>query len=679
MAPPKAKKIPQDVSAHGIKRVDDYYWLRERGNPDVISHLEAENTYTELTMAPTSRLQEDLYDELVGRIKETDVSAPVGFGDYYYYVRTEEGKQYPIHCRRRRELDAKEEIFLDENELAEGHDYCSVGALKVSPNHKLLAFSVDTSGTESFTLYVKDLQTGELLEKGIPNTYYGVEWGNDNKTVYYNTLDESMRPYRLYRHRLGSQPDTDALLYQEDDDAYFLALSRTKSRRFLLMSLGSNTTSEVHYLEADDPDSLPRVIQPRKHEMEYHVTHNGDWFYILTNEGAMNFKVARAPLSSPGMKRWKDFVRARKNVKVDDIEAFANHLVLYERSHGLKRIRIMNLADGGSHYIEMPEPLYTVSPDENPEYNTEQFRFVYTSLVTPRTVVEYNMDTRQRAVKKQYEVQGGYDPENYHMERVQAATRDGTKVPISLVYRRSIKRDGSNPLFLYGYGAYGASVEPQFLSTRLTLLDRGFVCAIAHVRGGGEMGRQWYEEGKLLKKSNTFSDMISCAKFLVRKKYTSPGSIAIYGGSAGGLMVGAVMNEIPEMFRCAVANVPFVDVVTTMMDETIPLTVTEYEEWGNPAKKELFEYMMSYSPYDNVERRDYPHTLVTGGMNDPRVQYWEPAKWVAKLRELKTDENMLLLRTKMGEGHAGASGRYDYLRDIAFEYAFILRCFDISS
>jgi oligopeptidase B len=488
-----------------------------------------------------------------------------------------------------------------------------------------------------------------------------------------------MRPYRLYRHRLGAPKDSAHLVYQEDDDAFFLDLSRTKSRQFLLMRLGSNTTTEVHYLEADDPEGELRVIHPRQHEMEYYVTHNDDWFYILTNDGARNFKVARAPLSKPGKQNWKDVIPARKNVKVDDIEAFANHLVAYERSNGLKKIRILDLAEGGSHYVEMPEPVYSFWPDENPEYETNLLRYVYTSLITPRTVIEYDMNSREQAVKKQYDVLGGYKADNYHMERLFAVGRDGTRIPISLVYRKDVKRDGTNPLFVYGYGAYGSSVEPYFLSARLSLLDRGFVCAIAHVRGGGDMGRQWYEEGKLLKKTNTFADMIACVEHLVRKKYTSTGNVAIYGGSAGGLLVGAVTNERPDLFRCSVASVPFVDVVTTMMDRTIPLTVIEFEEWGNPASKEFYEYILSYSPYDNVERKDYPNILVTGGLNDPRVQYWEPAKWVAKLRALKTDDNMLLLRMKMGEGHSGASGRYDHLRDIAFEYVFILNCFGISS
>jgi oligopeptidase B len=679
MKPPTAKKIPRNVGAHGTQRFDDFYWLRDRRDPEVTAYLEAENAYTEATMARASGLRDELYTELVGRIKETDVSAPVGFGNYFYYVRTEEGRQYPIHCRRRRDLDAEEEVILDENELAGGHDYLSVGVFRLSPDHKLLAYSVDTEGAESFTLYVKDLETGALLDEGIPSTYYGVEWANDNRTFYYNTLDESMRPFRLYRRRLGAPRDSDELIYQEHDEAFFLDVSRTKSRRFLLMRLGSNTTTEVHCLEAGDPDAQPRVIQPRRHEMEYYVTHNGEWFYILTNDGARNFKVARAPLSAPGRENWKNVIPARKNVKVDDLEAFANHLVVYERAKGLKKIRILDLVSGGSHYVEMPEPVYTFWSDENPEYDTNVLRFVFTSLVTPRTVVDYDMDSRQWTVKKRYEVLGGYDPGDFHTERLFAVARDGTRIPISLVYRKGVKRDGGNPVFLYGYGAYGASMEPYFLSTRLSLLERGIICAIAHVRGGGEMGRQWYEEGKLLKKRNTFADFIACVEHLVRKKYTSKGRVAIYGGSAGGLLVGAVANERPELFRCAVASVPFVDVVTTMMDETIPLTIIEYEEWGNPAKKEFYEYMLSYSPYDNVERKVYPNMLVTGAVNDPRVQYWEPAKWVAKLRDLKTDDNLLLLRMKMGEGHSGASGRYDHLREIAFEYAFILTCFGISS
>jgi oligopeptidase B len=679
MSSPTAKKIPRKISAHGIERVDHYYWFRDRDNPKVAAYLEAENAYTKSMMAHTAPLQQTLYEELVGRIKETDVSAPVAFGDYFYYVRTEEGKQYSIHCRRGRTVDAQEEVILDENELAKGHAYLNVGIFKISPDHRLLAYSLDTDGSETFTLSIKDLETGQLVDEAIPNTYYGVEWANDSRTVYYNTLDEAKRPHRLHRHRLGEPPEEDELLYQEDDEAFFLDLSRTRSRRFLLMRLGSHTTSEVHFLEADDPNGTLHLIQPREADVEYYVTHNADWFYILTNHGARNFKVSRTPLSRPGRENWRDVIPPRKNVKVDDFESFANHLVVYERSRATKRIRILDLVAGGSHYVEMPEPVYAIWSDENPEYDTSLLRFVYTSLVTPRTVIDYNMDTREQTVMKRYEVLGGYDPEEYRMERVFASNRDGTKIPISLVYGKGIKRDGSNPLFIYGYGAYGSSVEPYFLSSRLSLLERGVICAIAHVRGGGEMGRQWYEEGKLLKKKNTFADFITCVEHLIRKKYTSAGNVAVYGGSAGGMVVGVVLNERPELFRCGLASVPFVDVVTTMMDETIPLTVIEYEEWGNPDDREFYEYMLSYSPYDNVERKDYPNLLVTGGLNDPRVQYWEPAKWVAKLRDMRTDDNLLLLRMKMGEGHSGASGRYDYLRDVAFEYAFILTCFDIDS
>jgi oligopeptidase B len=678
MNPPIAKKIPKDVGVHGDKRVDDYFWMRERDSADVIAYLEEENAYTEAMMARSRSLRAKLFGEIVGRIKETDASVPAKLGDYLYYSRTEEGKQYSIHCRRKDSPGAGEEIILDENELAEGQDYFSIGAFRLSPDHNLLALSIDTSGSESHTLYVKDLATGRLLGEKIPDTYYGVEWANDNRTLFYNKLDPALRPYRLFRHRLGTPTADDALIYQENDDRYFLGLSKTKSRRFITMELASNTTTEVHYLNADRPEDTLRLIHPRQHQMEYRVTHNGEWFYILTNDGAKNFRVVKAPAADPSKANWKNVVRHRKYVKIDRVEAFEKHLVVYERANGLKKIRVIDLSGGGNHYVRFPEPVCTFSTEENPEYRTNLLRFSFTSLVTPRSVIDYNMDTRERELRKQYEVLGGFDRDRYHTKRVFAVARDGAKIPISLVYRRDTPRDGSAPLFLFGYGAYGSSVEPEFLSHRLSMLDRGFVCAQAHVRGGGEMGREWYEQGKLLKKTNTFTDYIACAQHLVRRKYTSAGKIAGYGGSAGGLLVGTVANKRPELFQCIVASVPFVDVVTTMLDEAIPLTVTEFEEWGNPEQKNYYEYIRKYSPYDNVERKDYPHMLVTAGLNDPRVQYWEPAKWVAKLRALKTDDNVLLLQTKMDEGHGGASGRYDRLHDIAFEYAFILHCFGIS-
>jgi oligopeptidase B len=678
MKPPTAKKIPHAVSVHGEERIDDFYWLRDRNDPDVVAYLKAENAFTKAVMKPTRDFQQSLYDELVGRVKETDSSAPQKYGEFYYYSRTEQGKQYSIHCRKWGSLEAEEEILLDENELAAGHDYFSVGAMKVSPDHKLLAYSVDLKGAESFTLRVKNLEGGESFAEAIPNTYYGVEWANDNRTIFYTTLDESMRPYKLFRHRLGAPADDDELIHHEEDDAYFLELYKTKSRTFIMMRLTSNTTTEVRFLDADRPDGGFRTIHPRQHKMEYYVTHNGDFFYIITNDGAENFKLVKAPVAKPGKTNWKSVVPYRKTIKIDDVEAFRNHLVVYERENGLKRIRVIDLAGGGSHRVKFTEPVYTMWAGDNPEYDTDVLRFTYTSLIVPRSVYDYDMNTRTRDLKKQYEVLGGYDPGLYETERVFASAKDGARIPVSLVYRKGIPRDGNNPLFLYGYGAYGSSTEPYFLSNRLSLLDRGFVVAIAHVRGGGEMGRQWYEQGKLLNKKNTFTDFIACAEYLVRKRYTSGGKIVTYGGSAGGMLMGAAANTRPDLFHCVVAHVPFVDVVTTMLDESIPLTVVEFEEWGNPEDKKYYRYMLSYSPYDNVNGDEFPNALVTAGLNDPRVQYWEPAKWVAKLRTVKTNDNLLLLRTKLGEGHSGPSGRYDFLRDVAFEYAFIFHCFGIT-
>ena len=670
--------MPHDVSVHGDVRVDEFYWLRDRNRPDVIAYLEAENDYVEAMMDHTRELQQKLYEELVGRIKETDISVPEKIDEYYYYSRTVAGKQYSIHCRKKGNLDSEEQIVLDENELAEGHSYFSIGILKVSPDHKLLAYSVDFTGSESYTLYVMNLDTGERLAEEIPNTYYGVAWANDNETIFYNTLDEAMRPHMLFRHRLGTPHQSDTMVYHETDDSYFLGLSKTNSRRFITMSLASNTTSEVHYLDADKPDGDLSVIQPRLQKIEYRIAHRGDTFYILTNDDAKNFKLVEAPVDNPDKSNWKEVISHRKNVKIDDVETFRNHLVVYERKKGLKTIRVIDMTGGKSHYVKFPEPVYTFWAADNPEYDSNILRFNYTSLVTPRSVFDYDMNKKTRELKKMYEILGGFDPEKYESKRVFATVRDGTKIPISLVHRKGINKDGSSPLFLYGYGAYGSSIEPLFLSSRLSLLDRGFVFAMAHVRGGGEMGRDWYEKGKQLHKKNTFTDFIACAEHLIKKNYTSQKNIAISGGSAGGLLMGAVANMRPELFRCVIAHVPFVDVVTTMLDESIPLTVIEFEEWGNPKIEKHYQYLLSYSPYDNLQRQDYPHMLATAGLNDPRVQYWEPAKWVAKLRTLKTDDNLLLLRTKIGEGHSGASGRYDYLRDVAFEYAFVLNCFGIT-
>lgn len=672
ISPPVAKVVPRTDTIHGEARIDNYFWLRERGNPEVIEYLKAENKYTEAMMKHTEKLQETLYQEMLSRIKETDLSVPEKIDDYYYYTRTEEGKQYSIYCRKKGSLDSKEEILLDQNELAEGRKYFRIGVFEVSPNHQLLAFSIDTTGAETYTIHIKDLNSGELLKDEIPNTYYSVEWANDNNTIFYSTLDEAKRPYKLFRHKLGTDAKEDDLLHFEEDEAYFLRLSKTKSKQYLLLGLESMTTTEVWYLDADRPDKPFKLIHPRQHEMEYYIAHHGDKFYVLTNENAKNFKLMEVSVKNPSKKYWREVLPHRKSVKIDDIEAFKNHLVLYERENGLKKIRITNLTNQDVHYVEFPEPVYTYRPGRNPDFNTNILRFNYTSLVTPRSVFDYNMDDKTRELKKQYEVLGDYDPSEYQSERIFAEASDGTRIAISLVYRKGMVKDGNNPLYLYGYGSYGASIDPNFNSNRLSLLDRGFIYAIAHIRGGGEMGRYWYDQGKLLQKKNTFTDFIACAEHLIAEKYTSKDKLVIRGGSAGGLLMGAVTNMRPDLFKVVIAKVPFVDVVNTMLDASIPLTVIEYEEWGNPNEKEYYDYIKSYSPYDNVEAKAYPNMLITAGLSDPRVQYWEPAKWTAKLRAMKTDDNILLLKTNMGTGHFGASGRYDYLKEIAFEYAFIL-------
>ncbi len=676
-SPPVAKTKPKVDTVHGEERVDNYFWLREKSNSQVIEHLEAENRYTEAMMQHTEDLQKQLYQELLGRIKETDLSVPEKMGGYYYYTRTEEGKQYPIYCRKKGSLEADEEVLLDQNALAEGHEYLEIGVYKISPNHQLLAYSTDITGGESYTLHIKDLNTGQLLSDQISNTYYSVEWANDNQTLFYTTLDVAKRPYKLYRHQLGSDSAADALIYHETDESFFLDVSKTRSKAYLLMELENINTSEIHHLEADQPTGDFKIISPRQSELEYSVEHHGDQFFILTNADAVNFKLMRASANNPARENWEEVIPHRETVKLDGISAFQDHLVISEREDGLQKIRVHNFTTGKEHTVDFPEPVYTVRQGRNPEFSTDTLRFNYGSLVTPMSVFDYDMDKRTRELKKQDEVLGGYDPSLYESERIFAKAADGTAIPISLVYRKGLVKDGNNPLLLYGYGSYGINSDPYFSSNRLSLLDRGFRYAIAHIRGGEEMGRMWYENGKLLHKRNTFTDFIACAEHLIAEKYTASDKLIIQGGSAGGLLMGAVTNMRPELFEIVIAKVPFVDVVNTMLDASIPLTVIEYDEWGNPNEKAFYDYIKSYSPYDNVEPKEYPHILVTAGLNDPRVHYWEPAKWTAKLRELKTGKNRLLLKTEMGAGHAGPSGRYDYLKEIAFEYAFIFHLLGI--
>jgi oligopeptidase B len=672
--PPVAKKVEHTEQRHGEEVQDPYYWLRddERKDPAMIAYLEAENAYTAAVMKPTEEFQQALYDEMLARIKETDLSAPVRHGDYYYYTRTEEGKQYRYHCRKKGSLDAEEEILLDENALAEGHDYFRIGVFELSPDHNLLAFATDHDGGEHYTLRIKDLRSGAMLPDTIPNVYYSVEWAADNKTLFYNTVDEAHRPYRLYRHTLGSDPAEDVLVHEEEDDAYFLGLYKTSSKRFLILKLDSQVTSELRYLRADDPQGSFEVMHPRQHKLEYWADHWGDSFYIVTNDDAVNFKVVEAPVADPTKRNWRDVIPHRDDVKIDTLQTFSDHMAVSLRENGLRGLRVIELPSWNEHNVEFPEPVYTVYRGKNPEFETTTLRFIYQSMVTPDSVFDYDMKTRQRELKKQEEVLGGYDPTRYRQERLFATAADGTRVPISMVYKTGMQRNGANPTLLHGYGSYGASSDPTFDSKKLSLLDRGFIVAIAHVRGGGEMGRPWYENGKLLHKRNTFTDFIACAEHLIAENYTSSQRLAIRGGSAGGLLMGALANMRPDLFEVVVALVPFVDVITTMLDPTIPLTVIEWEEWGDPRQKDHYDYMRSYSPYDNVEAKSYPDMFITSGLNDPRVAYWEPAKWTAKLRATKQGDGVLLLKTNMGAGHGGASGRYDALKELALEYTFVM-------
>lgn len=660
---------------HGDRRVDNYFWLRDRSDSDVIPYLEAENSYTEDAMARTKPLQERLYHEILGRIQETDLSVPVKRDDYFYYTRTEEGKAYSIQCRKHGSLNASEEVLLDANVLAAGQKYFRLGNFAVSPDHRLLAYSTDLEGDESYTIQVKNLATGELLPDRIANTYYTLEWANDNRTFFYTVLDPAKRPYRAFRHELGSSQDT--LVYEETDGRFTLGLGKTRSRRFLFIELASPLTSEQRYLEAAEPQGEFRILLPRRQAVEYDAVHHGEYFYIRTNDQAKNFRLMRTEVAHPSSEHWHEIIPARADVTIEGVDSFEDHIAVYERERGLEKICIRDGLGALSHYIDFPEPVYTVGATGNAEYKTNLLRFSYTSLVTPTSVFDYNVRTRDRELKKQYAVRGGYDASRYQSERIFAKAPDGVEVPISLVYHKNFERNGASPLLLYGYGSYGHSIDPRFSSDRLSLLDRGIVFAIAHIRGGAEMGEEWHDHGKLLEKKNTFSDFIACAEHLIATRYTSSEHLAIMGGSAGGLLMGAVINMRPELFHAAIAKVPFVDTLNTMQDPTLPLTIAEYEEWGNPQDKQYYDYIRAYSPYDNVAAREYPTMLVTAGLNDPRVSYWEPAKWVAKLRTLKMDSNSLLLKTDMGSGHFGPSGRYEGIKETAFDYAFLLQALGI--
>jgi oligopeptidase B len=678
-APPIARITPRVDTTLGDVRTDNYFWIRDdaRKNADVIAYLDAENKYTETVMKPLEPLVEKLYQEMKGRIKETDLSVPERVGNYFYYSRTEAGKQYPILARKRGSLSAREEVMLDENVEAGKSRYYRVGVTKVSPNERFLAFTVDTTGGERYTLMVKDLTTGTILPDRVEKVNYSLEWGGDNKTLFYGMGDAANRSYRILRHVLGTSA-ADPVVAEEPDELFGVELEKTKDQKFILINDGSFSSTEYKYLRADDPLGTFRIIQPKTKDLEYSVEHHGNKFLIVTNDNAVNFKLVEAPDDNPGKANWKTIVPVRDSVLLSGIDVFKNYLVLYERQKALRTMRVMNFANARMYSVDFPEPVYTFRAAANPEYSSNLVRFTYTSLTTPSSVYDFNMADKSRKLLKQTEVLGGYDPKLYATERTWARASDGTMVPISLVYKKPLVKDGTRPMLLYAYGSYGSSTDPSFSSNNLSLLDRGFIYAIAHIRGGSEMGRYWYDQGKLLNKKNTFTDFIASAEHLIRERYTSKEKLAIRGGSAGGLLMGAVVNMRPDLFKAVVADVPFVDVINTMMDASIPLTTGEWIQWGDPHKAEYYSYMKSYSPYDNVEKKAYPNMLVTAGLNDPRVGYWEPAKWVAKLRANKTDNNILLLRTNMGAGHGGSSGRYDALRDQAIRYAFILSALGIA-
>jgi oligopeptidase B len=676
---PLALKRPHKITQHGQTRIDDYYWMRNQDDPAVIEYLRAENDYLEEMTGHTKPLQETLFQEMKGRIKETDLTVPEKKGEYYYYTRTEEGKQYPIYCRKHDSLENDEEIILDQNALAEGMAFCRIGAFSVSPDGKKLAYSVDADGKEVCTLYIKDLESGAVYPEQITNTYgevydhSGVEWASDNQTIFYITLDPSYRPEKLFRHTLGNDPSADTLIYHEQDETYVLYLLKTRTEAYLMVHLKSTLTTEIRYLPSDDPHGEFRILMPRQDQIEYFAVHHGDRFLITTNEEAQNFKLMETPISDPRRENWREVIPHRDEVMIESIFAFANHLVLVEREKGLQQIRI-SAPDGISEvkYVPFPEPVYTIEPGKNPEFETNRYRFTYSSLVTPNSVIDFHMDSGEWELMKQDEIPSGHDPEQYISERLYATASDGKQVPISLVYRKGLVKNGANPCLLYGYGSYGYSTDPYFNSNRFSLIDRGFVFVMGHIRGGQELGRAWYDDGKMLNKRNTFTDFIACAEYLIAEGFTCKEKLAIMGGSAGGLLVGACVTMRPDLYKAVIAHVPFVDVVTTMSDPSIPLTTNEYHQWGNPENKTEYEYMMSYSPYDNISKTDYPNLLVTTGLNDPRVCYWEPAKFAAKLRAMKTDENLLVLKTNLDAGHAGASGRYDFLREIALDYAFLI-------
>ena len=671
--PPVAAVRPHAITQHGETRVDNYFWLREKENPEVREYLEAENAWTAEQMRDTEPLQEQLYREIVGRIQETDTSAPVRSAGWLYYSRTVAGAQYRIYCRKRDGSNGEEEILLDADQAAEGLAYFQLGVFKPSSDHTLLAYSIDTEGDEDFTVFFKNLRTGELLPDHITNTYYSFEWAADNRTVFYNILDEARRPYKVMRHTLGEDPSKDVEVYHETDERFEVDIDRTRDRAYLLLDSHSHTTSETRFLPAGQPTGEFMPIVERVQGVEMDVTHHAGRWYIRTSDGAPNFRLVSAPVGNSVKANWREEIPARQDATIEAADAFSGFLVVSERYDALPQIRVRDFRTGAEHYVQVPDPVYTVEAEPGGDYATPVVRLTYSSLTTPETAYDYDMGERTLSVVKREAVLGGFDRENYATERMEATSADGTTIPISLLYRKGLKRDGSHPALLYGYGSYGISIDASFSHVRLSLVDRGFVYAIAHIRGGGDLGKSWHEAGRMANKTNTFQDFLAAAEALIGAGFTNSRRLGIMGGSAGGLLMGAVLNLRPDLFGAAIAKVPFVDVLSTMSDATLPLTVGEYEEWGNPEQPEHYARIRAYSPYDNVRLADYPQLLVTAGLNDPRVSYWEPAKWVAKLRACSSRSKLLLLKTNMGAGHFGASGRYERYRETALDYAFLLK------
>lgn len=677
---PTAPKRPYTMTRHGITRIDNYYWMRDRNDPETIKYLNAETDYLEEVMQHTRALQERLFSEMKGRIQEADSTVPERRGEYFHYERHEKGKQYPIFCRKKGSLDAPEEILIDQNQLAEGKPFCSISGFETSPDGSKLAYLADFEGNEVYTLYFKDLLTGDYFPEMINNVLgsayerTGVDWANDNKTIFYITLDTALRPNKLFRHIVGTDPKNDVLILEEKDEQYFLYCDKTLDDRFIMSHHVSTDTREVRFMDADNPASELRILQPRIEGLEYSAAHHKGKFFIVHNDNAKNFKVSVVSTKAPGRENWVDVIPHREDVLIDHMDTFDAFIVIHERKAGLRQIRISTADEiNNVRYVQFPEASYSVHAEGNMQFETKSLRLKYSSLITPNTIVDVRMDTGEWDIKKVDEIPSGFDQSKYTLERIHATAPDGTNVPLTIAYRKELqKKDGTNPALMYGYGSYGATIDPYFDSNRFSLIDRGFVYAVAHIRGGYDMGRDWYDQGKMENKRNTFTDFIACGEHLIKEGYVAKDKLAIQGGSAGGLLVGACMTMRPDLFKAVIAKVPFMDVVTTMEDPTIPLTTQEYTQWGNPEDKPMFEYMLSYSPYDNLRATNYPNLLITTGLNDPRVAFWEPAKFTAKLRELKTDDNLVIFYINYTSGHAGASGRFDYLKEIALDYAFLM-------